>query len=490
MSDSIENRPLSELKVGDSASLTRNFTQDDVQIFALMSGDMNPAHVDAEFAASDPFHKVVAHGMWTGALISTVLGTRLPGPGTVYLSQNLQFRKPVFLGDTVRVSVTVAAIDSTAGHAPRATLRCTVVNQRNETVVEGDALVLVPIDKISRPRMHLPRLELRDPGVKLRALIAQAQAACKGQPPLSMAVVHAVDAVSLGGAVDAAQAGLIAPVFVGPEARIRAAAQAAGIDLSPYPLVATEHSHAAAETAVAMACAGQVRALMKGSLHTDELMHAVVAAQSGLRTARRISHVFVIDAVGQSRLQLLTDAAVNVTPDLEAKRDIVQNAIDLAQVLGIARPKVAILAAVETVSSRIPSTLDAAALCKMADRGQISGGLLDGPLAFDTAVSLRAAQTKGIVSPVAGMADILVAPDLEAGNMLAKQLEYLAEATIAGIVLGARVPVVLTSRADLPDARLASCALAVLCMAAGPARLASASASAPASASTDNPPPR
>ncbi len=486
MTDSIENRPFSELRVGDSASLTRNFTLDDVQIFALMSGDVNPAHVDAEFAASDPFHKVVAHGMWTAALISNVLGTQLPGPGTVYLGQNLQFRNPVFLGDTVRVSATVTAIDGAAGHAPRATLRCVVVNQRNETVVEGDALVRVPTEKINRPRMHLPKLELRDPGVKLRALIAQAQVARKGQPPLSMAVVHAVDAVSLGGAVDAARAGLIAPVFVGPEARIRAAAQAAGIDLSPYPLVATEHSHAAAERAVAMARAGQVQALMKGSLHTDELMHAVVDAQTGLRTARRISHVFVIDAVGQPRLQLLTDAAVNVIPDLEAKRDIVQNAIDLAHALGIARPKVAILAAVETVSSKIPSTLDAAALCKMADRGQISGGLLDGPLAFDNAVSLRAAQTKGIVSAVAGMADILVAPDLEAGNMLAKQLEYLAEASIAGIVLGARVPVVLTSRADLPDARLASCALAVLCMAAEPARVAAAAEGA----DTDNESPR
>ena len=463
MTDRIENRPLGELKLDDSASLTRNFTLDDVQTFALMSGDVNPAHVDAEFAASDPFHAVVAHGMWTAALISNVLGMQLPGPGTVYLGQNLQFRKPVFLGDTVRVTVTVASIDLPAR---RVTLHCAVVNQRNETVVEGDALVLAPTEKISRPRMHLPRLELRDPGAKLRALIAQAQTARKGQPPLSMAVVHAVDAVSLGGAVDAALAGLIAPIFIGPEARIRAAAQAAGIDLSRYPLVATEHSHAAAAQAVAMARAGRVQALMKGSLHTDELMHAVVDTQTGLRTARRISHVFVIDAVGQPRLQLLTDAAVNVTPDLEAKRDIVQNAIDLAHALGIAQPKVAILSAVETVDPKIPSTLDAAALCKMADRGQISGGLLDGPLAFDNAVSLRAAQTKGIVSPVAGLADILVAPDLEVGNMLAKQLEYLAEARVAGIVLGTRVPVVLTSRADLPDARLASCALAVLCMAA------------------------
>ncbi|MBU6437396.1 MAG: bifunctional enoyl-CoA hydratase/phosphate acetyltransferase, partial [Betaproteobacteria bacterium] len=335
MTELIENRPLSELKVGDSASITRNFTEDDVQTFAVMSGDVNPAHVDAAFAASDPFHKVVAHGMWSAALISNVLGTQLPGPGTVYLGQSLQFLKPVFLGDTVRVTVTVTAIDTPAGHAASATLHCSVVNQRNETVVQGDARVTVPTEKISRPRVHLPRLELRDPGVKLRAFVAQAQAAARGHAPLSMAVVHAVDAVSLGGAVDAAQAGLIAPVFVGPEAKIRAAAVAAGIDLGPYPIVSTEHSHAAAARAVAMARAGEVQALMKGSLHTDELMHAVVDATNGLRTARRISHVFVIDAVGQPRLQLLTDAAVNVTPDLAAKRDIVQNAIDLAHALGI-----------------------------------------------------------------------------------------------------------------------------------------------------------
>ncbi len=460
MTEWIENHTLDELQVGASASLSRSFTQDDVQAFALLSGDVNPSHVDPAFAASDRFHQVVAHGMWSAALLSNLLGTQLPGPGTVYLGQTLRFQHPVFLGDTVRATVTVSALHR--GAAPHATLHCSVVNQRNETVAEGDAEVLLPTAKVRRERAHLPRLELRDPGVKLRALVAQAQAALAGREPPRVAVVHAADAVSLGGAVDAAAAGLIVPVFVGAEAKLRAAAQAAGIDLSRYDIVATEHSHAAAERAVAMARAGEVQALMKGSLHTDELMHAVVDPLHGLRGARRISHVFVIDAVGQPRLQLLTDAAINVAPDLLAKRDIVLNAIDLAHALGIEQPKVAILSAVETVTPKLPSTLDAAALCKMADRGQITGALLDGPLAFDNAVSLRAAQTKGIVSPVAGDADILVAPDLEAGNMLAKQLEYLAEAKVAGIVLGARVPVVLTSRADLPDARMASCALAVL----------------------------
>ena len=460
MTDWIENRPLAELRIGDSASLSRTFTRDEVQTFALASGDVNPLQVDAAFAADDAFHGIVAHGMWSAALISSVLGTQLPGPGTVYLGQQLRFAEAVHLGDTVRVTVTLAALDTLPDGRPRATLHCQVVNQRNQTVVDGDAQVLVPQAKIRRERVALPRLELRDPGAKLRALVQQARA--RASRPLRTAVVHAVDAVSLGGAVDAARAGLIEPVFVGPEARLRAAARAAGIDLSGFAIEPTEHSHAAAARAVALAHEASVQALMKGSLHTDELLQAALDAQGGLRTARRISHVFVIDVVGLDRLQLLTDAAVNVAPDLVAKRDIVQNAIELAHALGIAAPRVAILSAVETVTPKIPSTLDAAALCKMAERGQIRGAVLDGPLAFDNAVSLRAAQTKGIASAVAGQADVLVAPDLEAGNMLAKQLEYLADAKVAGIVLGARVPVILTSRADLPDARLASCALAVL----------------------------
>ncbi len=465
MTDWIENRPLDELKIGDSASLSRTFTRDEVQTFALASGDVNPVQVDAAFAAEDAFHGIVAHGMWSAALISTVLGTELPGPGTVYLGQQLRFAEAVRLGDTVRVTVTLAALDTLPDGRPRATLHCRVVNQRNQTVVDGDAQVLVPRTKVRRERVALPRLELRDPGAKLRALVEQARA--RVGRPLRTAVVHAVDAVSLGGAVDAARDGLIEPVFVGPEARLRAAAEAAGIDLSGYAIEPAEHSHAAAARAVALAREAGVQALMKGSLHTDELLRAVLDAQGGLRTARRLSHVFVMDVVGLDRLQLLTDAAVNVAPDLLAKRDIVQNAIDLAHALGIAEPRVAILSAVETVTPKIPSTLDAAALCKMAERGQIRGASLDGPLGFDNAVSLRAARTKGIASTVAGQADVLVAPDLEAGNMLAKQLEYLADAKVAGIVLGARVPVILTSRADLADARMASCALAVLLSAAG-----------------------
>jgi phosphate acetyltransferase len=301
-------------------------------------------------------------------------------------------------------------------------------------------------------------VELREKGRCHRKLVEMTL----GLAPIRTAVVHPVDTVSLLGALEAAREMLIVPVLVGPEAKIRAAATQAQLDISPYELISTEHSEAAAVLAVTMARAGRVEALMKGALHTDELMHAVADAEKGLCTARRISHVFVIDVPGYPRPLFVTDAAINVYPTLDDKREIVQNAIDLACTLGIATPKVAILSAVETVSTKIRSTLDAAALCKMADRGQIVGGIIDGPLAFANAVSDDAAKTKGIVSPVAGEADILVVPDVEAGNMLAKQLEYLAEAEIAGIVLGARVPIILTSRSDKPLARQGSCAIALL----------------------------
>ena len=289
---------------------------------------------------------------------------------------------------------------------------------------------------------------------------------CEGLEPVTCAVAHPCDRDSLLGPIEAARRKLIVPVLIGPEAKIRAVAAAANLDLAPYRIVATEHSHDSAARAVAMARAGEVEALMKGSLHTDELMAAVVPSATGLRTARRISHVFALDVPAYPRPLLVTDAAINIFPDLEVKADIVQNAIDLAHVLGIVEPKVAILAAVETVNPKMQSTLDAAALCKMADRGQITGGLLDGPLAFDNAISEEAAHTKHIVSPVAGRADILLAPDLEAGNMVAKQLQYLAGADSAGIVLGTRVPIVLTSRADKVRSRLASIALMALVAAA------------------------
>lgn len=291
-------------------------------------------------------------------------------------------------------------------------------------------------------------------------------AKCEDLPPMPTAVAHPCDAVSLGGAVDAAREGLLEPILVGPEHKIRRVAEAEGLDIAPFRLVPTKHSHEAAETAVALVREGSASVLMKGSLHTDELMHEVMQKETGLRTDRRISHVYVMHVPTYPKLLMVTDAAINIYPDLEDKRHICQNAIDLAQALGIAAPKVGILSAVETVTPKIPSTVDAAALCKMADRGQITGGVLDGPLAFDNAISKEAAAIKHIRSEVAGDVDILLAPDLEAGNMLAKQLTFLANADAAGLVVGARVPIILTSRADSVPARLASCAVAAIFAAA------------------------
>jgi phosphate acetyltransferase len=286
--------------------------------------------------------------------------------------------------------------------------------------------------------------------------------ATEGLPALATAVAHPCDETSLRGACEAADAGMIVPILVGPKDRIRSLAQHQSIDLRDIELVDAPHSEAAAEKAVELVRTGRAELLMKGSLHSDELLAAVTKRETGLRTGRRISHVFVIDVPTHAHTLFITDAAVNISPDLQAKRDIVQNAIDLYAGLGLGTPKVAILSAVETVNPSIPSTIDAAALCKMADRGQITGGELDGPLAFDNALSPEAARIKGIRSPVAGQAQILVVPDLEAGNMLAKNLIFLSNADAAGIVLGARVPVILTSRADKVRTRMASCAVAML----------------------------
>lgn len=285
---------------------------------------------------------------------------------------------------------------------------------------------------------------------------------CRALAPVRTAVAHPCDETSLAAAVEAGALGLIVPILVGPAARIRRLAEDAKLELGGLELVDTPHSHASAAKAVEIVRAGRADALMKGSLHTDELMGEVLQADTGIRTARRVSHVFVMDVPMYAKPLFITDAAINIFPTLEDKVDIAQNAIELAHALGIPEPKVAILSAVETVTSKLPSTIDAAALCKMAERGQIRGAKVDGPLAFDNAVSREAAATKGIVSDVAGDADILLVPDLEAGNMLAKELTFLADADAAGIVLGARVPIILTSRADNLRTRMASCAVAVL----------------------------
>jgi len=285
---------------------------------------------------------------------------------------------------------------------------------------------------------------------------------CSRLEAVPTAVAHPCEETALAGAIDAAGKGLIVPILVGPAGKVQDVAKNAGIDVSKARIVDVPHSHAAAAKAVELVRNGEAELLMKGSLHTDELLGAVVARETGLRTGRRLSHVFIMDVPTYHKVLVVTDAAINIAPTLDEKVDICQNAIDLAISLGLRRPKVAILAAVETVSSKMPATIDAAALCKMAERGQITGGVLDGPLAFDNAISKDAAKIKGITSEVAGDPDILVAPDLEAGNMLAKQLTFLANADAAGLVLGARVPIILTSRADSVRSRIASCAVAVL----------------------------
>ncbi|WP_081905231.1 bifunctional enoyl-CoA hydratase/phosphate acetyltransferase [Janthinobacterium agaricidamnosum] len=452
----IRNRTFEQIAIGDSVSIERTLSSEDIQLYAVMSGDDNPQHLDPEFAASTRFHGVIAHGMWGAALISSLLGTRLPGPGTVYRGQTLRFLHPVRVGDTLTVSVSVTARD--AGKK-LVKLACACVNQEGKTVIEGEADVIAPSEAIERPRTTLPEVRLNVSGG------AGAQRLLDHARPLGsirVAVIHPCDELSLSAALDARNAGLIVPLLVAPRARLEAVALAAGLDLSGIEIEDVEHSHAAAARGAELAGKGQVEALMKGSLHTDELMSAVLAGAAGLRTKRRISHCFLMQTPAYPRPFIITDAAINIAPTLDIKADIVRNAIDLAHVIGVAEPRVAILAAVETVNPAMPSTLDAAALCKMADRGQISGAILDGPLAFDNAVSAAAARIKGIVSDVAGHADILVVPDLESGNMLAKQLEYMGDAESAGIVLGARVPVILTSRADSRTSRIASCAIALM----------------------------
>ena len=446
-----QNVTFDEIEIGSTVSVSRPVTETEVGAMALVSGDVDPWHIaDDVPERSGPSS---AQAVGAEAVLSMLLNCRLPGPGTRVIAQDLRFEGVISVGPEVTASVTV--------REKRAEGAIVVfdgmVTQAGRVLVSGTVTVQAPTRRIAYDEVVTPELLLRH-----NDEFAKLFRRCQGLAPVSCAVAHPCDRDSLLGPLEAAKRGLIIPVLVGPEARIRAVADAEGVDLSPYRIVPVEHSHAAAERAVAMARAGEVESLMKGSLHTDELMAAVVPSATGLRTSRRISHVFVLDVPAYPRMLLVTDAAINIFPTLEDKVHIVQNAIDLARVLGIATPKVAILSAVETINPKIQSTVDAAALCKMADRGQITGALLDGPLAFDNAISEEAARTKKIVSPVAGRADILLVPDLEAGNMVAKQLQYLAGADSAGIVLGTRVPIVLTSRADSVRTRLASTAVMAL----------------------------
>lgn len=450
----IENKTYDEIYVGMVAEMTRVLRAEDIDLFAVMSGDVNPAHLDEEYAKTNIFQRVIAHGMWGGALISAVLGTDLPGPGTIYLKQTLSFRRPVCIGDKVTVRITVREKKDKG----RVVLDCACLNQEGQDVIVGEAEVIAPTEKVRRPRAVLPDVHMHERGARYREIIART----RDLDPITVAVVYPCDEASLSGALAAQAQGIIVPVLVGPKRRIEAVAKQADLPLAGIEIVDARHSYIAAETAVSLARKGQVDAIMKGALDTDEFLTPIRNMQKGLHTARYMSHVVVLDVPHYPKPLFITDAAMIRNPDLSQKKDIIQNAIDLAHALGIMCPKVALLSAVEKVIERIPSTVEAAALWKMASRGQITGGILDGPIAFENAISPAVAAMKGFKSPIAGDADILIAPDLEAGSIMAKQLIYLSGAEAASLILGAKVPIILTSRAGDLLSRLAGASFAQL----------------------------
>ena len=454
MTEMLENKTLDEINVGDAASLTWALRKEDLEIWAAVTRDRNLMRGFEVAARQGLDAETTSSSMWAAGLFGTIVGNQLPGVGSVVRSAHLTNERPLAFGTPVTATVTVTAKNVAQGSV---TVEFRCVDKQGAAYATGAAEVIVPTQKVREPLRELPSVHLRREERFLELLKR-----CEGLAPAATAVVHPCSDDALMGPIEAAQRGLIDPILVGPPAKIQSIAEKAGLDVSAYRLVPVEHSHQAAEKAVALIRSGEAELLMKGSLHTDELLHEVLRRDTGIRTERRLSHCFLLAVPTYARPFILTDAAINIAPDLMAKRDICRNAIDVAHAMGLAQPKVALLAAVETINPMMPATLDAAALCKMADRGQIKGAIIDGPLAFDNAADEEAARTKGIVSPVAGQADILVVPDLEAGNMLAKQLTFMAKAEAAGIVAGARVPIILTSRADSVQTRLASCAVAAL----------------------------
>jgi len=448
----IRNKTWAELSVGDSASLERSCSTQDLVLFAHVSGNVNPLMLPPADSRA-PDSQPVAPSMWVGSLISAVLGNILPGAGTLYRAQDLRFLRRVHVGDKLKVTV----VCREKREEPVALFDTRVEDADGQIVCDGTAEVEAPTATQMTEARDLPALivDSVDHFAPLIALAAQL-------PPLKTAVVCPEDRNSLGGALLSAQRHLIEPILIGDPGRIQAAAKELGADISAYALIAASDPHIAAARAVAMVHEGKANAVMKGAIHSDALLAAVVKKHGGLRTHVRISHVFAMDVPTLDEILFISDAAINIAPDLMTKVDIVQNAVDLAHACGIQQPKVGILSAVETINPNIPSTLDAAVLSKMAERGQIHGAVVDGPLAMDNAIDVEAARTKGIASLVAGHANVLIVPNLEAGNMLAKELSFVARAEAAGLVLGAKAPVMLTSRADNDRARLASCALAQL----------------------------
>lgn len=445
------NTPWAELQVGQGATIQRVVRAEDLVVFAHASGNTNPLTLPGAQHAGDG--ETVAPSLWVGSLVSAVLGTVLPGAGTLYRSQNFRFLERARIGDALTVSVICTA----RLEAPLARFETRVTRADGTVLLDGEAEVEAPLTKVELDDAQLPML-LLDQHDHFGALIER----CRQLEPMPTVVVCPDDKNALGGALMARDEGLMRPIFVGHAAAIRRAAEELDADIGGIELVdIADHTEAAAK-AVAMINAREARAIMKGNIHSDELLGQIVKKDGGLRGPRRLSHVFAMDVPTLDHLLFISDAAINIAPDLACKVDIVQNAIDLSLSCGIKEPKVGVLAAVETVNINMPATLDAAALSKMADRGQIRGGIVDGPLAMDNAIDREAAQTKGLRGAVAGQAQVLIVPNLEAGNMLAKELTFAARAEAAGLVVGAKVPVMLTSRADNARARLASTALAML----------------------------
>lgn len=452
--DYLENRTFDEIQIGDSASLTRTLTERDIQVFAIMSGDINPAHVDEEYAQSEMFHKIIGHGMWSGALISTVLGTQLPGPGTIYLGQTIRFKRPVALGDALTVTVTAKEKNE---EKKRVIFACECRNQKDEVVMEGTAEVLAPTKKIRRPKAVLPELTLR----RQYSLFEPFLVAARKYPALTAGVINPIRPRIINAVIDAVQAGFIKPVLIGQKEKILQAATEANANISKFEIVDVEHSYAAILKAVALAREHKLELLIRGGATREELLHALQRTDKGLMTDRHMSYALVLDVPTYHKALILTDSIVNIDPALDVKRDITQNAINFARALGIEKPKVAILAGTDIVNPSMRSTVDAASICKMAERNQIKHGIIDGPLTFDNVISAEVAKSKGIESPIVGDADILVVPSVETGNILAEQLEYLAESHNAGLLLGSRVPV-LMSRINEVYSSTVACALAIL----------------------------
>ena len=438
--DVIKNVLYDDIEIGQSARLVRTLTLEDIRAFAAVSGDVNPAHLDASFANESMFHGVIGHGMWTGSLVSTVLGTILPGPGTIYLEQSFRFKRPVRIGATLTVTVTVAEKHD---EKHSLVLDCTIDNQDGNQVVVGQAKVMAPTEKIIRPRMGIPKLNVFDPETRVQSFLGSLQPT----QPIRIGLIHPTDQISLTAAVEMATTGKLTPVLIGPEKKIRELALRLALDIHALEVIDAEHSHQAAKRACDMAARGDVEALARGNLDKNEIVGAIRETQA-LHTKTSLSHIFRFDVPLYHKPLLLTDAVLHHRPSLTDKVFIVQNAICAAQYLGVETPKVALLAAVATIDSDYQSTLDAAALCKMADRKQITGGHLDGPVVLDQAVSEA--------SNGSDCSDILVAPDNESANMLARQLEYFAGASSCGVIVGARVPVALAMRTASVQSHLLS----------------------------------